>query len=70
MDNMIKHTLCNNSLLKLIIEGCVDGKTRRGRPRVKYISQIMDMNMENYRYLKEPNFNKRAWRAVANQSRN
>jgi len=30
-DNMIGHTLYHYSLLKLIIEGYVDGKTGRGR---------------------------------------
>lgn len=40
------HTLRNDGLLKPIIEGYMDGKTGRERPRLEYISQIMkDMNM-------------------------
>lgn len=43
---MIRHTICHDTLLKLIIEEHMDGKTVRGRPRVEYISQIMkDIHM-------------------------
>lgn len=31
---MIGHTLYRDGLLKLIIEGYIDGKTVRGRPRM------------------------------------
>lgn len=41
-NNMIGNTLCHDSLLKLIIEGYVDGETGRGKPRIEYISQIME----------------------------
>jgi len=54
---MIVHTLRYDSLLKLIIEGNVDGKTERGRPRMEYISQIIkDMDTGSYRDLKKLSF--------------
>jgi len=34
---MIGHTLRHDNLLKLIIEGYIDGKTGRGGPRMEYI---------------------------------
>lgn len=50
---MIGHTLRHDSLLKLIIEEYMNGKTGRERPRIEYISQIMnDMNMGSYLDLK------------------
>jgi len=66
----IEHTLCYNSLLKLIIKRCVDGKTGRERPRMEYISQIMkNMDIGSYRDLKELSFDRKAWRIAANQWR-
>lgn len=48
-DNMIGHTLRYDNLLKLIIEGYVDDKTGRERPRMDYISQIMrDLDLGSY----------------------
>lgn len=44
--NMIRYILRHDSLLKLIIEEYMDGKTVKGRPRMEYISQIMkDVHM-------------------------
>jgi len=52
-NNMIGNILRHYSLLELIIEGYVDGKTERGRPRTEYMSQIMkDMDIGSYRDLK------------------
>jgi len=33
----IGHIMRHDGLLKLIMEGCIDGKNHRGRPRLKYI---------------------------------
>lgn len=67
---MIEDTLRHNSLLKLIIEGHVDGKTKGGREWMECNSRIMkDMNVESYRDLKELSCDRETWRAVANQPR-
>jgi len=69
-DNMIGHTLRHDSLLKLIIEGYVDGKTGRGSPIMEYVSDIMkDIGIRSYRDIKELSFDREDWRAAANQSR-
>jgi len=48
---MIGHTLRHgNKLHSFIIEGMIEGTRSRGRPRTKYISQIMqDAEVTSYR---------------------
>lgn len=61
---MIGHLLRHDSLLKSAI-----GHLGRGRPRLEYMKQIMiDMEMYNYKELKELSNNCDIWRSVANQS--
>lgn len=38
----IRHTIRNNKYLTMIIEGLVNGKSAWGRPRQKFITQIME----------------------------
>lgn len=53
-DNIL---LRHDSLLKLIIEGYVDGKTERPGREYEYIPPILkDMRMKSYRELKELSF--------------
>lgn len=57
-----------DSLLNMIIEGYMDDKTRRGRPRMEYMPQIMkDMRVNSYWKLKELSYDREAQKAVTNQ---
>jgi len=51
---MIGHTLRHgDELHSIIIEGMIEGTRSRGRPRTRYISQIMqDAGVTSYRELK------------------
>ncbi|XP_050531519.1 uncharacterized protein LOC126900101 [Daktulosphaira vitifoliae] len=42
MYEWIGHVLRHGGLLGLIIEGCVEGKNARGRPRMEYMQQIIE----------------------------
>lgn len=67
-NHLVGHILRHNGLLKLIIEGTVDGKNSRGRPRLEYMSQIMeDMSCGSYWELKRKAERREEWRAAANQ---
>lgn len=46
------------------MEGDVEGYIERGRPRMEYMKQIM-IEMGNYS-IKEPSYNREAWRTAAN----
>lgn len=51
----------------MIIEGCVDNKTGRGRLRMEYISKIMkDMDIRSCRNLKELSFDRKTWKVATN----
>lgn len=59
---MIEH------VLKIIIEGGVEGCIGIGRPRAEYMTQIMkDMNKTNYKDLKELSYNRETRKAATNQ---
>jgi len=61
--------LRHGGLLGLIIEGCVDGKNPRGKPRMEYMQQIMkDRGCNSYVETKRKANYREEWRAAANQS--
>jgi len=52
-NELIGRTLRHDGLLLLILEGIIDGKNRRGRPRLQHISQIIeDQGYNSYEELK------------------
>jgi len=68
-DKMIGHLLRHGGLALLILEGMAEGKKARGRPRYTYMQQICrDVNLNNYREVKELAQNRQNWRTAANQS--
>ena len=68
-DIWMGHILRHESLLHTIMEGLVEGKRARGRPRRKYISQIMqDLGCGSFTELKRLADNRTEWRTAANQS--
>jgi len=49
-------------LLGLILEGIINGKIHRGRPRLQYISQIIeDQGCNSYQELKRKASDREAW---------
>lgn len=62
------HLLRRDSLAKRVIEGQIEGRNRRGRPRLEYIKQIVcDMGCQSYVELKRKAERREEWRAAANQ---
>jgi len=56
-------------LLKLTIEGRVEGKNHRGRPRLEFIQQIIkDQGCNSYTEMKRKVHKREEWRIAANQS--
>jgi len=50
-------------LHSLTIEGMIEGTRSRGRPKTKYISQIMqDVGVTTYRELKNMTSDRKKWR--------
>jgi len=62
--NMIGHVLRHEEeLLYIIIEGKMNGKRDRGRPRTSYIKRmISDAGLANYKELKRLADNRDEWR--------
>lgn len=67
-DKMIGHLLLRHgSLTKSVIEGDVEGYIRRGKPRMKYMEQIIvDMGKNSCKKFKKLNYTREAWRTAAN----
>ena len=69
-DKMVGHILRHDSLLKTIIEGNIEGKNARGRPRLEYMTQIReDVGKSSYTAMKRMAQHRAEWRAAANQSK-
>jgi len=62
--DMICHTLRHNEELhSLILEGMIEGKRERGRPRTCYISQVIkDARVDSYKQLKDKAQDRELWR--------
>jgi len=59
----------HEGLLKLIIEGRVEGKNRRGRPRLEFIQQIIkDQGYDSYVEMKRKVDKSEEWKLATNQS--
>jgi hypothetical protein len=68
-DRLIGHLLRHEGLLKTVIEGTVEGKRCRGRPRLCFIQQIVsDVRCKNYTEMKQLTESRREWRASSNCS--
>jgi len=60
---MIGHTLRHSEELhSLILEGMIEGKRGRGRPRTCYISQVKDARVTSYKQLKDKAQDRESWR--------
>ena len=65
----IGHIMRHEGLLKLIIEGRVEGKNRRGRPRLEFIQQIIkDQGCDSYVEMKRKADRREDWKMATNQS--
>ena len=58
--NWICHILRGDSLLRTVLEGRMEGKRTRGRPRTMLLDWMMDKT-ENYQHVKEKARNGEAW---------
>jgi hypothetical protein len=63
------HTLRHNGFVKNIIEGKIEGKDPRGRPRDKYMGQIKKkVRCKKYQEVSQLALDRVGWRAAVNQS--
>ena len=61
--------MSHDGLMKTIIEGQVNGKRGKGRPRMYYIGQIIkDVREKKYVNMKRLADRRTEWRAPSNQS--
>ena len=68
-DKFVGHILRHPGLVNRTLEGRVEGKNARGRPRLCFINQIVkDVGCKKYSEMKRLAQNRKAWRAASNQS--
>lgn len=68
-NSLLGHLIRHQNFLLTIIEGQIEGKNKRGRPRLTYINNIKrETGCNTYAELKELAMNRSRWRAVTNQS--
>ncbi|KAI5636210.1 hypothetical protein NE865_11049 [Phthorimaea operculella] len=65
---MMGHLIRHDSFLKTIIEGKVEGKRGRGRPRRNYFQQLKEkVNVVSYQEVKSLAENRNEWRLLHRQ---
>jgi hypothetical protein len=65
---MVGHILRHEDLMKTVLEGRVEGKNYRGRPRLEYIEQIRkDVECNTYSEMKGMVEDRTGWRAASYQ---
>lgn len=65
---MIGHLIRHDSFIRNIIEGKIEGKRRRGRPRIEYIDQVKrKIDVVSYKEVKEKAWNRPQWKALHRQ---
>src|SRR6476469_4973433 len=57
--NWIGHVVRGDGLMKLVLEGRMEGKRPKGRPRIGMIDDVLD---ERYRDMKRKAENQESWR--------
>jgi hypothetical protein len=63
------HTLRHNGFVKNIIEGRIEGKVPRERPRDKYMGPIKKkVHCKKYQVVSQLTIDRVGWRAAVNQS--
>ena len=68
-DRLVGHILRHPGLVNIALEGKIEGKNCRGRPRLDYVRQIInDVGCRNYKEMKELAQVRKAWRAASNRS--
>ncbi|XP_049828694.1 uncharacterized protein LOC126267466 [Schistocerca gregaria] len=68
-DWLAGHVLRHQGITNLVLEGSVEGKNHRGRPRDEYTEQIQkDVGCSMFLEMKELAQDRVAWRAARNQS--
>ena len=67
--NLFGHIIRHAGLMKTTVEGQVEGKKGKGRPRMNYIGRgIKDVKENKYVAMKRPMERRGEWRAASNQS--
>jgi hypothetical protein len=62
------HILRDESLMKTVLEGRVEGKNDRGSPRLEYIEHIIkDIECKTYSEMKRMVKDRTGWRAASYQ---
>jgi hypothetical protein len=65
---MVGHILRHEGLMKTVLEGRVEGKNYRGRPRLEYIEQIIkDVECKTYSEIRRMVEDRTGWRAASYQ---
>jgi len=64
-NELISHIVRHHGLLLLILKGIIDGKNHRVRPRLKYISQIIeDQGCNSYQELNKKASDRETWKLL------
>lgn len=65
---MLGHLIRHDSYIKVIIEGKIEGKRKRGRPRRAYMDQIKEkISVSSYREVKEKAECRTSWQLLHRQ---